>query len=177
MNAEQLFIIRRCVSNMNTYELAKKIYDQFEESGKSYVCLNGFDYEFLNEYNRRYELCTNVFDVILAYLKIYDPKTLFVPQLLTRLGYASASMIEVKPPFSLTNNAVFVWLGRELFFHDQAEVIKTRTGYNDNGEPIVKVNVKYDMNPMSLEAISWCLKLVFMYNKPIQCGVYGVLYE
>jgi len=161
---------------MNSYEMANKIYNQFEESGKHYVCLNGFDYEFLNEYNKKYELCTNTFDVILAYLKIYDPKTLFVPQLLARLGYASASMIEVKPPFSLTNNAVFIWLGRELFFHDEAEIIKTRTGYNDNGEPIVKVLVKYDMNPMSLEAISWCLKLAFMYNKPIKCGVYGVLY-
>lgn len=162
---------------METYELAKKIYSTYEESGKSYVCLNGFDYEFLNEYNKKYELCTNVFDVILAYLKIYDPKTLFVPQLLTRLGYSSASMIEVKSPFSLTNNAVFVWLGRELFFHDQAQVVKTKTGFNDNDEPIVKVNVKYDMNPMSLEAISWCLKLAFMYNKPVNCGVYGVLYE
>ncbi len=98
----------------DTYELAKKIFDMFEESGKSYVCLNGFDYEFLNEYNKKYELCTNTFDVILAYLKIYDPKTLFVPQLLTRLGYSSASMIEVKPPFSLTNNAVFVWLGKRI---------------------------------------------------------------
>jgi len=161
---------------MNSYEMANKIYNQFEESGKHYVCLNGFDYEFLNEYNKKYELCTNTFDVILAYLKIYDPKTLFVPQLLARLGYASASMIEVKPPFSLTNNAVFIWLGRELFFHDEAEIIKTRTGYNDNGEPVVRVNVKYNMNPMSLEAISWCLKLAFMYNKPIKCGVYGVLY-
>jgi len=69
------------VHNMNSYEMAKKIYNQFEESGKSYVCLNGFDYEFLNEYNRRYELCTNVLDVILAYLKIYDPKPLFFPHL------------------------------------------------------------------------------------------------
>jgi len=162
---------------MNTYETAKKIYNQYEESGKRYVCLNGFEYEFTNEYNRKYELCTNTFYVILAYLKIYDPKTLFVPQLLTRLGYASASMIEVKPPFSLTNNAVFVWLGRELFYHDEAQVIKTRTGYNDNGEPAVKVLVKYNMNPMSLEAISWCLKLAFMYNKPVNCGVYGVLFE
>jgi hypothetical protein len=162
---------------MNTYETAKKIYNQYEESGKHYVCLNGFEYEFMNEYNRKYELCTNTFYVILAYLKIYDPKTLFVPQLLTRLGYASASMIEVKPPFSLTNNAVFVWLGRELFYHDEAQVVKTRTGYNDNGEPVVKILVKYDMNPMSLEAISWCLKLAFMYNKPVNCGVYGVLYE
>jgi hypothetical protein len=161
----------------DTYELAKKIYTLLKESDKSYVCLNGFDYEFLNEYNKRYELCTNTFDVVLAYLKIYDPKTVFIPQLLTRLGYSSASMIEVKPPFSLTNNAVFVWLGRELFFHDEAEVIKTRTGYNDNGEPIVKVLVKYDMNPMSIEAISWCLKLAFMYNKAIPCGIYGVLYE
>jgi len=162
---------------MDSYELAKKIYDQFGESGKSYVCLNGFDYEFLNEYNKKYELCTNTFYVVLAYLKIYDPKTVFVPQLLTRLGYSSASMIEVKPPFLLTNNAVFVWLGRELFFRDETEVVKTRTGYNDNGEPVVKVLVKYDMNPMSLEAISWCLKLAFMYNKAIPCGVYGVLYE
>ncbi len=55
--------------------------------------------------------------------------------------------------------------------------MKTRTGYNDNGEPVVKVLVKYDMNPMSLEAISWCLKLAFMYNKPVSCGVYGVLFE
>lgn len=162
---------------MNTYELAKKVYNGYGESGKHYVCLNGFDYEFSNEYNRKYELCTSTFDVILAYLKIYDPKTLFVPQLLTRLGYASASMIEIKPPFSMTNNAVFVWLGRELFYHDQVEIVKTRTGYNDNGEPAVKVNIKYDMNPMSLEAISWCLKLAFMYNKAIPCGVYGVLYE
>jgi len=162
---------------MNSYELAKKIYDQFEESDKRYVCLNGFDYEFLNEYNKRYELCTDKSQVILAYLKIYDPKTLFIPQLLTRLGYSSASMIELKPPFTLTNNAVFLWLGRELFFHDEVKVIKTKTGYNDNNEPIIKVNVKYDMNPMSLEAIGWCLKLVFTYNKPIQCGIYGVLYE
>ena len=162
---------------MDSYELAKKVYDEFSESGKSYICLNGFDYEFLNEYNKKYELCTDTFQVVLAYLKIYDPKTVFVPQLLTRLGYASASMIEVKPPFSLFNNAIFVWLGRELFFRDEAEIVKTKTGYNDNSEPVVKVLVKYDMNPMSLEAISWCLKLAFIYNKPIPCGVYGVLYE
>jgi len=99
-----------------------------------------------------------------------------VPQLLARVGYSSASMIEVKPPFLLTNNAVFVWLGRELFFHDEAEIIKTKTGYNDNSEPVVKVNVKYDMNPMSLESIAWCLRLAFMYNKAIPCGVYGVLF-
>jgi len=175
--AVKLSVVRRCVSDMDTYELAKKIYNLYENSNKSYVCLNGFDYDFLNEYNRRYELCTNTFDVVLAYLKIYDPKTLFIPQLLTRLGYASAPMIEVKPPFPLTNNAVFVWLGRELFLQDEAQVVKTMTGYNDNGEPVVKVLVKYDMNPMSTEAISWCLKLSFMYNKKIQCGVYGVLYE
>ena len=162
---------------MDAYELARKIYNEFEESGKSYVCLNGSDYEFLNDYNKKYELCTDSFRVVLAYLKIYDPKTVFVPQLLARLGYASASMIEVKPPFLLTNNAVFVWLGKDLFFHDETEIIKTKTGYNDNSEPVVKVLVKYDMNPMSLEAISWCLKLAFMYNKAIPCGVYGVLYE
>jgi hypothetical protein len=86
-------------------------------------------------------------------------------------------MIELKPPFALTNNAVFLWLGRELFFHDEVKVIKTKTGYNDNNEPIIKVNVKHDMNPMSLEAIGWCLKLAFTYNKPIPCGIYGVLYE
>jgi hypothetical protein len=62
---------------MNSYELAKKVYSEFEESGKKYVCLNGFDYEFLNEYHKKYELCTDTFYVILAYLKIYDPKTLF----------------------------------------------------------------------------------------------------
>jgi len=162
---------------MNSYDLSKKIYDEFEESGNRYVCLNGYDYEFLNDYNKKYELCTDTFQVVLAYLKIYDPKTVFIPQLLTRLGYSSASMVEVKPPFTTFNNAVFVWLGRELFFHDEAKIIKTKTGYNDNNEPIIKVNVKYDMNPMSLEAIGWCLKLVFMYNKPIRCGIYGVLYE
>jgi len=162
---------------MESYELAKKIYNEFEESGNRYVCLNGFSYEFLNEYNKKYELCTDTFQVVLAYLKMYDPKTVFMPQLLTRLGYSSASMIEVKPPFTLTNNAVFIWLGRELFFHDDVKIIKTRTGYNDNNEPVVKVLVKYNMNPMSLEAISWCLKLAFTYNKPIQCGVYGVLFE
>jgi len=161
----------------DTYELARKIYEQLGGSGKSYVCLNGFEYDFLNEYNKKYELCTNVFDVILAYLKVYDPKTLFVPQLLAKLGYSSASMIEVKPPFSLMNNAVYVWLGSELFNHDETEVIKTKTGYNDNGEPVVKVDVKYDLNPMSIEAIAWCLRLAFMYNKAIPCGVYGVLYE
>jgi hypothetical protein len=161
----------------DTYELTKKIYEQLGGSGKSYVCLNGFEYDFLNQYNKKYELCTNTFDVILAYLKVYDPKTLFVPQLLARLGHSSASMIEVEPPFSLTNNAVFVWLGRELFYHDEAKVVKTKTGYNDNNEPIVKVDVKYDLNPMSIEAISWCLKLAFTYNKAIPCGVYGVLYE
>ena len=166
---------------MNSYELAKKIYNEFDESGKKYVCLNGSDYEFLNEYHKKYELCTDEFQVILAYLKIYDPKTAFIPQLipqlLTTLGYASASMIEVKPPFQLLNNAVFVWLGKELFFHNEVEIIKTKTGYNDNNEPLVKVLVKYNMNPMSLEAISWCVKLTFTYNKPIPCGIYGVLYE
>jgi hypothetical protein len=163
--------------NTDRYELAKKIYDQFVQSGKNYVCLNRLDYKFSNEYQRRYELCTNVFDVILAYLKIYSHNTAFVPPLLTRLGYSSASMIEVKPPFSLSNNAVYIWLGKELFFHDEAQVVKTRTGFNDNGEPIVKVLVKYNMNPMSLESISWCLKLAFTYNRAIPCGVYGVLFE
>jgi len=162
---------------MDSYELTRKVYSEFEESGKKYVCLNGFEYKFLDGYNKKYELCTDTFQVVLAYLKIYDPKTVFVPQLLTRLGYSSASMIEVKPPFTLFNNAVFVWLGKELFFHDEAEIIKTKTGYNDNNEPVVKVLVKYTMNPMSLESVSWCLKLAFTYNKPIPCGVYGVLYE
>ena len=73
-SAVKLSVIRRCVSDMDTYELAKKIYISYENSNKSYVCLNGFDHDFLNEYNRRYELCTNVFDVVLAYLKIYDPR-------------------------------------------------------------------------------------------------------
>ena len=51
--AVKLSVIRRCVSNMDIYELAKKIYNSYENSNKSYVCLNGFDYDFLNEYNRR----------------------------------------------------------------------------------------------------------------------------
>jgi len=161
----------------DTYELAKRIYYRFIASGEKYVCLNRTDYGVSDEYERRYDLCTNEFDVVLAYLKIYKLNASFVPPLLTKLGYSSASMIEVKPPFSLANNAVYVWLGKELFLHDEARVVKTETGYNDNGEPVVKVLIKYDMNPMSLEAISWCLKLAFMYNKPIQCGVYGVLYE
>ncbi|AOS58390.1 lipothrixviral structural protein [Sulfolobus islandicus filamentous virus 2] len=161
---------------MDSYEMARKIYNLYENSGKRYTCLNEFDYDFKDEYDKKYELCTNVFDVILAYLKVYDFKKPFAPQLLTKLGYSGASMIEVKPPFSLYNNAVFIWLGQQLFYYDEAEVIKTKTGYNDNSEPIIKVYVKYNMNPMSLEAIGWCLKLAFSYNKPIQCGVYGVLF-
>jgi hypothetical protein len=39
------------------------------------------------------------------------------------------------------------------------------------------VDVKHDMNPMSIEAIGWCLKLAFMYNRTIQCGIYGVLFQ
>jgi len=39
------------------------------------------------------------------------------------------------------------------------------------------VNVKYDLNPMSIESIGWCLKLAFMHNRAIKCGIYGVLFE
>jgi len=162
---------------MGSYELAKKVIEQLPESGKKYVCLNGYQYAFENEYLRKYELCTDNFDVILAYFKIYDPKIDFSQVLLTKLGYSGGFAIETKPPFSLTNNAVFIWLGKELFFHDEAQVVKTKTGYNDNGEPVVKVDVKHDMNPMSIEAIGWCLKLAFMYNRTIQCGIYGVLFQ
>ncbi|ACB37270.1 virion structural protein [Betalipothrixvirus uzonense] len=162
---------------METYELAKTVYDKYLTSNKRYVCLNGFEYGFEDEYLKKYELCTDSFDVILAYFKIYDPKTEFVPVLLARLGLAGASSIYLNPPFSLYNNAVYIWVGRELFYHEEANVVKTRTGYNDNSEPLIRVNIKWDMNPMSIEAIGWCLSLAFRYNKPVNCGVYGVLFE
>lgn len=159
---------------MDAYELTKKIFDEFPSSGKEYVCLNGYDYAFLNEYNNKYELCTKDFDVVLAYLKIYDPKSPFIQMLLSRLGYAGATSIELKPPFSIYNNAVYIWLGQQLKINSHVTVTKTSTGYNDNGKPIRTVDAIDDLNPMTIEAISHCAKLVFMYNKNIECDVYGV---
>lgn len=161
---------------MKPYETAKRIYELYVESGKKYVCLNGDNYSFSDDYDNKYELCTSSFNVIQAYLKVYDTKAQFVQPLLARLGHSTASMITLKPPFSLYNNAVYVFLGQQLFYHDELEIVKTKTGYNDESEPVLKVYIKYNMNPMSLEAIAWCVKLAFTYNKPIRCGVYGVLF-
>jgi len=159
---------------MDAYELTKKIFDEFPYSDKEYVCLNGYDYAFLNEYSNKYELCTKDFDVVLVYLKIYDPKSPFIPMLLSRLGYAGATSITLRPPFSIYNNAVYIWLGKELKIKSHVTITKTSTGYNDSGKPIIVFDAIDDLNPMSIEAISHCAKLVFMYNKKIECGVYGV---
>jgi hypothetical protein len=49
---------------MGCYELAKKVIEQLPESGKKYVCLNGYKYAFENEYLPKYELCTDNFYVV-----------------------------------------------------------------------------------------------------------------
>lgn len=157
------------------YELAKTIYEKYLLSNKKYACLEGTRYDFTDAYDRKYDLCTDDFNAILGYLKVQEVKPEFRPMLLAKLAYAGAGVIYVQPPLSLFNNAVYVYLGRELRLNNQVIIKKTTTGYNDGGKELITFEAFDDLNPMSIEPKAWCAHLVFTYNKKVDCGVYGVI--
>ncbi|CAJ31652.1 virion structural protein [Betalipothrixvirus pezzuloense] len=152
-----------------------EIYELYLASGKKYVCLRGDEYKFLDEYDNHYDLCTDNYNVVLAYEHIKKIPPVFVPILLAELGYNGATEIEVNPPFTLYNNAVYVYIGKMLRLDSHVLVKKTSKGYNDDGEPIVTFEAYDDLNPMQINSIGYCAELVFTYNKKIDCGIHGVI--
>lgn len=156
------------------YDYAKTIYDKFLLSNKKYVCLEGKRYDFLDSYDRKFDLCANDFNAILGYLKIQELNPEIRPVLLSKLAYAGAMEVEVNPPLSLFNNAVYIYLGKVLRLDNHVVIKKTTTGYNDDGKGVITFEAYDDLNPMNIESISWCAHLVFTYNKKFDCGVYGV---